>query len=55
MLLWTMSALLGLAAVLLEPLPRRTAGWLAMLLALVVLVVFELVKYQAARRPRGPR
>ena len=51
--LWAMSAMLGLAAVLLEPQPRRTAGWLAMLLALVVLVVFEIVKYRAARRPRG--
>ena len=48
--LWSLSALLGLAAVLLEPLPRRTAGWLAMLLALLVLVVFEVVKYEAARR-----
>ena len=50
--LWSLSALFGVVAVLLEPLPRRTAGWLAMLLALVVLVVFEVVKYQAARRER---
>jgi UDP-GlcNAc:undecaprenyl-phosphate GlcNAc-1-phosphate transferase len=54
-LLWGMSALLGFAAVLLEPLERRTAGWLAMLLALLVLVAFEVVKYQAARRGREPR
>ena len=49
--LWLLSAALGLAAVMLEPLERRTAGWLAMLLALAVLVVFEVVKYQAAKRP----
>jgi len=49
-LLWSLSAVLGLAAVLLEPLPRNTAGWLAMLIALAVLVAFEVIKYQAAKR-----
>ena len=49
-LLWALCAGLGLAAVLLEPLPRRTAGWLAMLIALGVLVAFEVVKYQVAKR-----
>jgi UDP-GlcNAc:undecaprenyl-phosphate GlcNAc-1-phosphate transferase len=48
--LWLVSALLGLAAVMLEPLERRTAGWLAMLLALLLLVIFEVVKYFAAKR-----
>ena len=48
--LWGLCALLGIAAVVLEPLPRRTAGWLAMLLALAVLVAFEAVKFEAARR-----
>ena len=48
--LWLLSALLGLAAVMLEPLERRTAGWLAMLLALLLLVIFEVVKYFAAKR-----
>jgi UDP-GlcNAc:undecaprenyl-phosphate GlcNAc-1-phosphate transferase len=48
--LWLLSALLGLAAVMLEPLERRTAGWLAMLLALLLLVIFEIVKYFAAKR-----
>jgi hypothetical protein len=35
---------------MLEPLERRTAGWLAMLLALLLLVIFEIVKYFAAKR-----
>ncbi|MBI1798268.1 MAG: undecaprenyl/decaprenyl-phosphate alpha-N-acetylglucosaminyl 1-phosphate transferase [Candidatus Eisenbacteria bacterium] len=52
-LLWGLCAMLSAAAVLLEPLPRRTAGWLAMLLALVVLVVFEGIQYQVAKRERS--
>jgi UDP-GlcNAc:undecaprenyl-phosphate GlcNAc-1-phosphate transferase len=51
--LWGLCAVLGLCAVALEPLPRRTAGWLAMLLALGVLVTFEVVKYRAAKRANG--
>ena len=50
LLLWGLSALLGLAAVALEPLPRRTAAWLAALIALAVLLGFEAIKYQAAKR-----
>lgn len=53
-LLWSLSAVLGLAAVLLEPLSRSTAGWLAMLIALAVLVAFEVIKYQAAKRAQSP-
>src|SRR5262249_29718415 len=53
-MLWGLSAVLGLAAVLLEPLPRSTAGWLAMLIALAVLVAFEGIKYQAAKRMQSP-
>lgn len=52
--LWSLSAGLALAAVLLEPLPRRTAGGLAMVLALIVLAAFELVSLGAARRQRSP-
>ncbi len=51
--LWGVCALMGLAAVLLAPLPRRTAAWLAMLLALAVLVAFEFVKYEAAKRAQA--
>jgi UDP-GlcNAc:undecaprenyl-phosphate/decaprenyl-phosphate GlcNAc-1-phosphate transferase len=53
LLLWGLCALLGAAAVLLEPLPRRTAGWFAVLLALAVLLVFEAIKYRAAKRERA--
>ncbi|HTM57813.1 MAG TPA: MraY family glycosyltransferase [Candidatus Udaeobacter sp.] len=48
--LWGLCAALGFAAAVLEPLPRRTAAWLSVLIGLAVLLAFEAIKYQAAKK-----
>jgi UDP-GlcNAc:undecaprenyl-phosphate GlcNAc-1-phosphate transferase len=50
LLLWGLSAVLGLVAVLLADQPREKALWIAGGLGVVILVVFEAVEVVARRR-----